>query len=191
MSKETLIADLEKAKKQLSVAKEPDEIQFAQNKIDKLQKQIDEYVEESVEPEPKPEPKPKKVKKAKKTKKGKGVRALIPDRPIQPIDENDPDCAELLKKHRETAKKRRKSAKKRENTPLDDQVVNTVEKAADSVETKVEKIEDQDETLDADAVKKLKALSDNMVKNIAEAIKSDKQRKQFIQGLMDELKKLL
>ncbi len=193
MNKQEIQSALEKARKQLSVVKEPDEIEFANKKIAKLESELAEAEKAETEFQQKKEKsklEPKKPKK-KKAKKGKGVRALIPDKPIEPIDDNDPDCQELLKKHREAAKKRRLSAKKRANKPMDDQVIETVERATDSVETKVEKMEQEDESLDSDAVKKLETLSDNLAKNIVEAISSEKLRKQFIQNLIEKLKKLL
>lgn len=182
-------AELEKRKRQKANA-DPEQVKFLEGKIKKLEDELSEAEGEKKEPEKPVEPKKKKAKK-KKAKKGKGVRAVIPDKPVKAIDDNDPDCQELLKRHREAARKRIKANKKRKSVPIAKQVVDTVEKATESVEKKTEKMADEDKDLNQDAVKKLSILSDNLVKNIAEVIKTDKLRKDFIKNLIEKLKKLL
>lgn len=109
MTKEELQQALDKAHKQLSIAEKEDEKAFVQKKIDKLTLEIENYTEAP----PVVVVKPSKVKaKVKPKVKGKGLKALLKDEPLVPIDDNDPDCNLLLSQHREYAKKLQKASKR-------------------------------------------------------------------------------
>lgn len=192
MNKQEITAALEKARKQLAVAKEQDETDFANKKIAKLEAELSELeAKEAASVDIKSEqPKPKKkVKKTTSTKKGKGVKALIKDEPV--VKPLDPDCDELLAKFKERAKKAHISAKKREAKPESTKIVESVENVADSVEVKVEKLEKEGKGLSKESADKLEIYTSQFIKSIEAAIKEEKNRKEFIRGLIEKLQKML
>ena len=178
LKKEELIEALEKAKKQLLVAKENDEIDFAKKKIAKLENQIKDY---KVSPSEAPKPKEKKIR-------GKGIKSLLKDKPVKDLT---PDCDELLENFKKTAAKKRKASKKYAEKPVSKKVEDTLEKTAETIEKKTKDLKDDGKGLSESTIEKLESYTTSFINSIQEVIKDEADRKEFIKTLISKLEKML
>ena len=131
MNKQELTQAIEKAKRQLSLAKEQDEKDFAEKKIARLEKELSEIEKPKEEPKKKEEPKTEKPKaepkpeaKAQPKTTSKPKRDDDDETDCDDLEEREKtakkygyDLDELLAKARESKAKSAKRAKERANEP--------------------------------------------------------------------------
>jgi len=128
MNKQELTQAIEKAKRQLSLAKEQDEKDFAQKKVARLEKELSELEKPKEEPkkkeEAKPKAEPKPEAKAQPKTASKPKRDDDDDLDCDDLEEREEtakkygyDLDELLAKARESKAKSAKRAKERANEP--------------------------------------------------------------------------
>jgi hypothetical protein len=128
MNKQELTQAIEKAKRQLSLAKEQDEKDFAQKKIARLEKELSELEKPKEEPKKKEEAKPKTEGKPEGKPEGKTTskpkREEEEDLDCEELEEREEkakksgyDLDELLSKAKENKAKAKKRAQERANEP--------------------------------------------------------------------------
>ena len=191
---------LEKAKRQLSVAIEADEKAFAKSKITKLEKELAELkATENAETsltsflafstaKIKEIKKIKRIveqtKKPKISKKKKEVKKIEPKKKSKVKVYTEQECDEIVKEALAKREKRKKYAKEIEKHPVT--VVDSVKKVAEVVQNKIE---------DKAPTKAQAAAIGNSIKDIVRAVEkalsNEKDKKAFVQSLIESLKKLL
>jgi hypothetical protein len=197
MNKQELTQAIEKAKRQLSLAKEQDEKDFAQKKIARLEKELSEIEKPKEEPKKKEEAKPKAEPKTEskpeaKTESKGASKPKRDDDDLADCDELEErevkakkygyDLDELLNKAKEGKAKAKKRAQERANEPKKtpatrnrEAVSRTTERVTANLEGRAKKGD-----LDAREIEKLIAEHEKAIVQLKKILASLKNRKDLV-----------